>query len=76
VGDEDYQRVWQAIVGDVLGKETRVGNLRGGVLHVIAANSTVVQELSFRKPQILARLKDEFTNPRVRDLRFTVGPVE
>ena len=76
LGNEDYQQAWQVIVGDALGNDTRVGNLRGGVLQIVAANSTVVQELSFRKHLILARLKEEFANQRIRDVRFIVGPVK
>jgi predicted nucleic acid-binding Zn ribbon protein len=73
---EDYQQVWRTVVGDVVASQTRVGNLRGGVLQIVAANSTIIQELSFRKHQILVRLKQELPHQRIRNVRLTVGSIE
>ena len=71
----NYAERWQAAVGDSISRQTRVGNLRQGILEVVVSNSIVVQELSFQKAQIIRRVNEGLTENAVRDLRFRVGSI-
>ncbi len=66
---------WKEIVGEVLASLTCPGNVSRGVLQVIVSDSGAMQELSFRKKQILAALKVKLPEAKVEDLRFRVGKV-
>lgn len=67
---------WGKAVGDELAKSTRVGVRRRGVLEIIVAHSTLVQELAFQKGAILQQLDKLVPNEAIRDLRFRVGVVD
>ena len=67
---------WQAAAGKLLARYSRAGQIRRGVLEVIVGNSTVLQELTFQKLQLVARLQELLPDESVSDLRFRVGPVE
>ena len=66
---------WSEIVGDVLAALTCPGNVSRGTLQVVVSDSGAMQELSFRKKQILAALKAKLPEAKVEDLRFRVGKV-
>ena len=66
---------WLQAAGEQLGRYTRVGVLRNSVLEVWVANSTIVQELTFQKTEILARLTQNLDYASIRDLRFRVGSI-
>lgn len=59
-------------VGPELGGSLQVGNLRQGVLHIYASDSVTLQELNFRKRNILKRLQRELPNNKIKDLRFRI----
>ena len=67
---------WQAAAGSSLGAHTVAGNIRRGVLEVFARNSAVVQELTFRKKQLIAELTKRAPDAKIRDVRFRIGPVD
>jgi predicted nucleic acid-binding Zn ribbon protein len=67
---------WTNVVGAELARLTRVGELRRGVLEVIAANNIVVAELGFQKARLLAELARRMPHDKLKDLRFKVGPVQ
>jgi predicted nucleic acid-binding Zn ribbon protein len=67
---------WRDVVGAAASNYTRVGSLRRGRLDVVVANSTLVQELVFQKPTLLARLRECLPEETIRDLRFRVGAVQ
>ena len=67
---------WREAAGELLAGYSRVGEMRGGKLEVIVANSTLVQELTFQKRAILRRLGEQLPDQRIHDLRFRVGPIE
>ena len=46
------------------------------MLEVTVSNSTIVQELTFQKQQILAELQAELPDANIRDLRFRVGTID
>ena len=67
---------WQQAAGSELGPHTRAGQTCRGVLDVLVRNSAVVQELTFRKKQLLKRLAELSPGRKIRDLRFRVGAIE
>lgn len=73
--DANFAAAWQVAVGPVLAKYTHPGRLRRGVLEVTIANSMTVQELTFQKQQVLAKLQTELPDARIRDLRFRIGSI-
>ena len=66
---------WREAAGE-LAAFTRVGEVRRGRLEVTVSNSTVVQELSFRKPALIEGLAKLLPDQRISDIRFRVGSVE
>jgi predicted nucleic acid-binding Zn ribbon protein len=66
---------WQEAVGEKLAADSRVGNLRGGVLEVVVRNSIVLQELTFQKRQVTEKLTILLPELRLRGLRFRVGAI-
>lgn len=73
--DADFAAAWQAAAGEALGRFSRPGRLRRGQLEVTVTNSTIVQELTFQKQQILAALQTQLPDARIRGLRFRIGAI-
>jgi len=69
------EEAWRQSAGEAFAEETRVGGLRRGVLEVVVANSTLLQELQFAKQFLLEGLKSRLPDEPVKDLRFRVGSV-
>jgi predicted nucleic acid-binding Zn ribbon protein len=73
---EDLAVAWRKATGEALASFSRPGALKRGVLEVRVTTSTIVQELGFQKQQILAALRAEFPDAKLRDLRFRVGAID
>ena len=73
--DADFTAAWQKAAGHALARFTRPGRLRRGQLEVTVGNSTILQELTFEKQNILAALQAALPDAKIRDLRFRLGPV-
>jgi predicted nucleic acid-binding Zn ribbon protein len=73
--DSNFAGAWQTAVGPALAKYTLPGRLRRGVLEITVTNSMAVQELTFQKQQILAKLQTQLPDARIRDLRFRIGAI-
>jgi predicted nucleic acid-binding Zn ribbon protein len=71
-----YTEAWAAVNDPLLAKASRPGNLRRGILEVAVKNSTVMQELTFRKKQILKKLKQQLPDEVIKDIRFRIGNVD
>jgi len=67
------QEAWIAAVGEKLAAHSRVGNIRGGVVEVTACNSAVLQELTFRKSDLIKKMAAALTDQKVSDMRFRIG---
>jgi predicted nucleic acid-binding Zn ribbon protein len=67
---------WEEAAGKKLSVASRAGNLRKGVLEVTVLNSAVMQELTFRKRQLLASLTKLLPDQGIKDLRFRIGHFE
>jgi len=74
-GNQALADAWQQAAGELLARHTRPGGIRRGVLEVIAANSTIMQELTFQKTQLLAAMARLLPEQTITNLRFRVGPV-
>lgn len=69
--DQLFQLI-AAVTDPSLHASIQVGNLRGGVLHIFAADSVTLQELNFQKRQILKRIQQEKSFQNITDLRFRI----
>jgi hypothetical protein len=74
-GAAALEAAWREAAGPAGQRFTRVGALRRGRLEVIVANSTLVQELCFQKPALIAALRRALPEQTIADLRFRVGPL-
>ncbi len=67
---------WSEAAGTAIAASSRAGQVRRGVLEVLVANSTVMQELSFEKTRLVARLAELVPEEKIRDLKFRVGTID
>ncbi len=61
-----------AVVGAEIGAAIHVGNQRAGVLQIYASDSVTLQELNFKKRQILQRIQTSHPQSNVVELRFRI----
>ncbi len=71
-----FDEAWREAAGPLAAKYSRPGQLRRGVLEVVVANSTVMQELSFQKSEIIKSLTGLLPDQGIENLRFRVGNIE
>lgn len=69
----DCSQAWAEAAGEPLGAQSRVGAVKRGTLEITLANSALLHEATFRKREILDRLKELLPNERIANLRFRVG---
>jgi predicted nucleic acid-binding Zn ribbon protein len=74
-GAAAYDAAWRTAAGPLAAEYTRVGTVRRGQLEVVVANSTLVQELVFQKPDLLKTLAQLLPGDGIKDLRFRVGAI-
>src|SRR5215218_3742931 len=73
----ELEEAWAAAVGEPGCRQTRVGEVRRGVLNVTVAHSTLLEELAaYRKPALLAALRRDASGTSIHDIRFRVGPID
>ena len=73
---KELEDAWNAAVGEPGCRQTRVGEVRRGVLNVTVASSALLEELAaFRKPALLAALRQDAPGTLIHDIRFRVGPI-
>ncbi len=72
--NEECVEAWKSVVGK-LDKFTRATEVKRGVLQVIVSNSVVMQELTFRKAELLAAIIKSLPNYNIKDLRFRIGSI-
>ena len=73
---EQLLATWQKAAGDRLSQASRVGRFRGGILEIIVSNSSVLQELTFQKKQLIDKLAAELEGVSLKGLRFRVGMID
>lgn len=67
------QSQWEQAVGPTLTGLSRIGSVKRGVLTVEVANSATMQEIHFRKKQILAVLHNDAATKQIINLKIRVG---
>jgi hypothetical protein len=73
----ELEEAWNAAVGEPHCGQTRLGEVRRGVVTVTVAHPTLLEELAaFRKPELLAALRACPPGSHIQDIRFRVGPVD
>ena len=70
-----YGDAWHSAVGEPMSKFTQAGLVKRGALEVVVANSVLMQELGYRKTELLTKLGQLLPDQNIRDLRFRVGSV-
>jgi predicted nucleic acid-binding Zn ribbon protein len=70
---EALETVWRQVAGPLVAQYTRIGAIRRGTLEINVANSTLIQELSFQKHDLLAALQKSLPEEGIKNLRFRVG---
>src|SRR5262245_14779359 len=73
----ELESAWNTAVGEPHCRQTRLGEVRRGVLNVTVAHPTLLEELAaFQKPALLQALRQNAPGTVVHDIRFRVGHVE
>lgn len=68
--------LWNTAVGRPQCYQTQIGELRHGVLNVIVAHSTLLEELrAFRKAELIASLRSSVLGGTIYDIQFRVGSI-
>jgi len=62
--------VWQKIVGPTIAKQATPKKMQGQTLVVQTKSASWASELSFMKPAILKRIKENVPDAEITDLRF------
>src|SRR3954451_19090562 len=76
-GLKELEDAWNAAVGEPGCRQTRVGEVRRGVLNVTVAHPTLLEELSaFQKPTLRAVLRRHAPGTLIHDIRFRVCPID
>ncbi len=75
-GASALEAAWADAAGEFVAAHSRATAVRRGKLEVLVANSTLAQELTFRKAELLESLRKALPNEKIGDLRFRVGPVK
>ncbi len=66
---------WVESVGAKWSSASRPGNVRRGVLEVTVANSSVLQELTFRHRQLVTDLQKLIPEQNIESIRFRIGVI-
>lgn len=73
---QELEAAWNKAVGEAYWRQTRLGEVRRGVLNVTVAHSVLLEELSaFRKSSLLRALRLDAPATIIHDIRFRVGPL-
>lgn len=70
------ERAWREAAGAKLAAHSRPGNIKRGVLEITVRNSAAVQELTFQKKHLLAKITAALPDQKITDLKFRVGPID
>lgn len=70
----DVQRIWPAVVGEVVAAEAQPTGDRGGTLTVTCRSAVWAQELDLMGPDVVARLNAALRREAVVALRCSSAP--
>jgi predicted nucleic acid-binding Zn ribbon protein len=69
------QQQWREIIGEPIASHTWPSQVRFKKLHLIVRNSVWVQQLTFLKPTLLAKLNEQAGSEFITDIAFRVGEI-
>jgi hypothetical protein len=73
---QELENAWNTAVGEPHCRQTRIDNVRHGVLNVTVAHSALLEELvAFRKAALLASLNCGAPGTAIHDIRFRFGSI-
>ena len=72
----ELDKIWNKIIEKPLAEITRCGQIRRQQLEVVVENSTAMQELTFRKQELIDLLNREIPQQKLKDIRFRVGTIK
>ena len=71
---QELENAWNTAIGEPYCHQTRVDDVRHGVLNVTVAHSALLEELvAFRKAALLASLKWSAPGTAIHDIKFRFG---
>ena len=76
LASDELTAIWREVAGDKLANQSRCGNLKGGVLAILVASSTVMHELTFQKAKFIRQINRRLGGKKVKDLRCRVGALD
>jgi predicted nucleic acid-binding Zn ribbon protein len=72
---QTHHEAWKTAAGPRFAPVTEPGKITRGTLEVTAANSLVMQELTFEKDRLLAAIQQAMPDAKIKQLRFKVGQI-
>jgi len=73
---QTLENAWNKAIGEPYCYQTQVGEVRRGVLNVIVAHSSVLEDLvAFRKGSLLASLQSSALGIGIHDIQFRVASI-
>lgn len=72
--EDELETFWCEIAGE-LAEYSSVNTVRRGRLEVTVSDAIFVQELMFRKAELLQKLNEHFPDQNFEDIRFRVGNI-
>ncbi len=70
----ELEEFWSELAGE-LAVYSSVGGIRNGGVEILVSDAIFMQELLFRKEELLLRLNERFPDSNFEDLRFRVGSI-
>ena len=68
---EEWERVWNDAVGELIAAQTRIGTLNRGTLEIFVTNAVISQELSFRIAELVEILNAVTPDKKITKIKFT-----
>lgn len=75
-GTQDLEHAWKEATGKEFDGLTQVGSKKNTRLEVICSNSMVMQQLAFKKKQIIQDLNQLNPTAQIKELTFRIGKVK
>ncbi len=69
----ELQSHFNAAVPAAISQGARPGHLKNGVLEIIVADSSTMQELVFMRRTVLKHLQEKLPQSGIKDLKFKLG---
>ena len=71
---EDCREAWRLAVGG-LEQFSRATEVKRGILEIVVSNSVIVQELTYRKVELISVMAAALPKHNIKGLRFRVGKI-